>query len=180
MVSHDDGFYFQTFLLLMILDISSHWCQMYSTCLISQGHHKSRNSNAGRNMLVQWYYHYYSFFAYLCVGAEFTYIFTYILRHLPPPNTTVLLNRREVGRSSWWYAVAYTLLKCLWYGCIPGCVLKQIVNVAQLSSACHAVARFDALQVHRERSGKILAAENRAMSLSSSDHSRNHRSDKEL
>lgn len=46
---------------LVLLDISSHWCQMYSTLLspLSQHHHKSDEGNEGRHFLVRWFYKYY-------------------------------------------------------------------------------------------------------------------------
>mmetsp|Transcript_25609 Transcript_25609/g.52118 ORF Transcript_25609/g.52118 Transcript_25609/m.52118 type:complete len:162 (+) Transcript_25609:249-734(+) len=116
----------QAFLLLMLLDISSHWCQMYSTASLQQ-HHKSDDGNTGRFFLVRWYYHYYYFFGYCCVGAEFTYVALYGLAHVAENDT---------------------LLKALGDGmlmaCAPACVVKQVVNVFQLTSACHAVASYDA------------------------------------
>ena len=112
------------YLLLIILDISSHWCQMYSS--IGSGHHKSKESNKGRNILVQWYYQYYYFFGYLCVGAEFTYIFAYTLHYVS--EDSFLMNFASVG---------FRLT-------LPGCIMKQIINVFQLSSACYAVAEQDA------------------------------------
>lgn len=117
----------------MILDISSHWCQMYSSSLAKDGaHHKSEAGNEGRNILVQWFYKYYWFFGYLCVGAEFTYICLYITQHAPP-DTLV-------------YKAALYIL----YACIPGCAAKQMVNLAQLGSAVHVVAEHDA----KERNNK--------------------------
>lgn len=111
----------------MILDISSHWCQMYSSSLAKAGaHHKSEAGNEGRHFLVQWFYKYYWFFGYLCVGAEFTYICLYIVRHA----------------EGWMYTAALALL----YVCIPGCAAKQMVNLMQLASACHVVAEHDAKQ----------------------------------
>lgn len=124
-----------TFLFLIVLDISSHWCQMHSTLKHDQ-HHKSVDGNKGRSLLVQWYYRYYWFFGYLCVGAEFTYICLYVKK----------------------YASVETLLgKCnttLLLACLPGCVLKQVVNVAQLCSACHAVAQHDAQERNQQESNK--------------------------
>ena len=111
----------------MILDISSHWCQMYSSSLIKDGaHHKSEEGNKGRNILVQWFYKYYYFFGYLCVGAEFTYICLYVIRFAPPGG------------------LAYTAALYFLYACIPGCAAKQAVNLMQLSSACYLVAEKDA------------------------------------
>eukprot|EP00562_Extubocellulus_spinifer_P015440 CAMPEP_0178569310 /NCGR_PEP_ID=MMETSP0697-20121206/16417_1 /TAXON_ID=265572 /ORGANISM="Extubocellulus spinifer, Strain CCMP396" /LENGTH=205 /DNA_ID=CAMNT_0020203555 /DNA_START=74 /DNA_END=688 /DNA_ORIENTATION=+ len=110
------GLYRLAFLLLMLLDISSHWCQMYSTASLQQ-HHKSDDGNTGRFFLVRWYYHYYYFFGYCCVGAEFTYVALYGLAHVAENDT---------------------LLKALGDGmlmaCAPACVVKQVVNVFQLTS----------------------------------------------
>ena len=116
-----------SFLLLTLLDISSHWCQMYSTCKFNL-HHKSESGNEGRHFLVRWFYQYYYFFGYLCVGAEFTYILLYILPHLERHDNEFL----------------YTVAKYALYGCLPGCIMKQAVNVMQLVSACYAVAKHDA------------------------------------
>jgi len=121
------------FLALMILDISSHWCQMYSSSLVKDGaHHKSEEGNAGRHFLVRWFYKYYWFFGYLCVGAEFTYICLYVVRFAAPDS------------------LAYTAALYLLYACIPGCAAKQAVNLMQLSSACYIVAQHDA----QERNSK--------------------------
>lgn len=125
------------YLMLILLDISSHWCQMYSSM---GSHHKSAESNANRNFLVRWYYQHYWFFGYLCVGAEFTYIASYILHYL------------EEGNSARWLAEAFLNL------CLPGCVMKQFVNVSQLCSACHAVAEQDAAK--RQESQTAAAGSN--------------------
>lgn len=118
-----------TYLFLILLDISSHWCQMYSTASL-QTHHKSDKGNAGRFFLVRWYYRYYYFFGYCCVGAEFTYILLYVLAHIGDGDVKALCEK--------------ALLVC-----VPACGVKQIVNVFQLSSACHAVAEQDATVKNR-------------------------------
>jgi len=111
------------FLFLILLDISSHWCQMFAS---SGEHHKSAEANAKRNPLVLWYYQYYWFFGYLCVGAEFTYIICYCLHYLKEDD------------------FLFMPIRLFFYMCLPGCVLKQIINVVQLSSSCYAVAEEDA------------------------------------
>jgi hypothetical protein len=35
--------------------------------------------------------------------------------------------------------------------CIPGCMAKQAVNVAQLSSSCHAIAHNDAQVANKKK-----------------------------
>lgn len=118
-----------SFLLLMLLDVSSHWVQMHSTLALGV-HHKSAEGNKGKNFLVRWFYKYYWFFGYLCVGAEFTYMLLYAHLHMPVTSTTSV--------------VISTGLKILLAACIPGCVMKQFVNIAQLASSCRAIAQHDA------------------------------------
>jgi CDP-diacylglycerol--inositol 3-phosphatidyltransferase len=97
---------------------------MYSTCS-SGKHHKSDDGNNGRHFLVRWFYHYYYFFGYLCVGAEFTYVLAYVL---------------QFTGNHW----LHSTLQCVFLAVLPGCILKQLVNVMQLASACYAVAQYDA------------------------------------
>jgi len=104
------------FLGLIILDISSHWCQMYASTKL-QLHHKSSSANETRFFLVRWYYGYYFFFGYLCVGAEFSYIILYAMAHV-----------ENDGR-------LWSLLKLMLNCCLPGCAMKQVVNVCQGLSA---------------------------------------------
>ena len=119
----------------MILDISSHWCQMYSSSYVKDGaHHKSEAGNEGRHFLVQWFYKYYWFFGYLCVGAEFTYICLYVIQHATPQDNTLLYN-----------AALYLL-----YACLPGWFAKQWVNLFQLLSACEIVAQHDAREINKK------------------------------
>lgn len=115
-----------TFLALLILDISSHWVQMHSSFAVG-AHHKSAEGNKDKNFLVRWFYQYYWFFGYLCVGAEFTYILMYTLLHMP----------KNAG-------LVHNALQALLMACVPGCLAKQAVNVAQLSSSCRAIAQYDA------------------------------------
>jgi len=127
------------FLSLIVLDISSHWCQMYSTCSLQQ-HHKSTEGNQGRNIIVRLYYDVYLFFGYCCVGAEFTYICLYMIPYLSDDNDDH-------------FGYFTTLLHFTFYLCIPGCAIKQIVNVYQLCSACYAVADHDAqLKTRKQQS----------------------------
>ena len=97
---------------------------MYAATAL-QTHHKSDEGNAGRFFLVRWYYHYYYFFGYCCVGAEFTYIMLFVIA------------QEDGGRM---------ILFCekILFLCVPACAIKQIVNIFQLFSACHAVASYDA------------------------------------
>mmetsp|Transcript_9040 Transcript_9040/g.19268 ORF Transcript_9040/g.19268 Transcript_9040/m.19268 type:complete len:227 (-) Transcript_9040:129-809(-) len=116
------------FTMLIILDISSHWCQMYSTTSLKQ-HHKSAEGNKGRFFLVRWYYQSYPFFGYCCVGAEFTYVAMYL---------------RSRANASSGYEIVKTLCEYFLMLSVPACATKQVVNVSQLCSSCYAVAANDA------------------------------------
>lgn len=115
-------FYRMLFMSMAILDISSHWCQMYSTALL-HAHHKSKEGNSGHSFLVRWYYSNLSVFGYCCIATEFTYILLYLLYHADSAGEVLL------------YSFSIILKLCL-----PGFVIKQIINIFQLCSSCHAVA----------------------------------------
>jgi CDP-diacylglycerol--inositol 3-phosphatidyltransferase len=105
---------------------------MHSSLALTGAHHKSLEGNKGKNFLVRWFYQYYWFFGYLCVGAELTYILLYLrikVHHVD-----------VVGQ----YVVSLALLVFL-----PGCVAKQMVNIAQLASSCYAIADHDAQNTNR-------------------------------
>merc|ERR1712007_34002 len=97
-----------------ILDISSHWFQMYSSLLLKQ-HHKSKERNVGENILIRLYYNNYLMFGYCCIATEFTYLLLYSLNHV------------KGSRLCW------ICLKV----CIAGFIIKQMINVLQLGSACY-------------------------------------------
>jgi CDP-diacylglycerol--inositol 3-phosphatidyltransferase len=106
---------------------------MFFTASLKQ-HHKSAEGNLKSFALVRWYYSYYYFFGYCCVGTEFTYVAVYILARL---NSLNQYDKIRIG--------------CKYFLMIstPACITKQIVNVSQLCSACHAVAADDAAQKNK-------------------------------
>ena len=116
---------------LLLLDISSHWVQMHSSLALGV-HHKSADGNREKNILVQWFYRYYWFFGYLCVGAECTYVLLYA--------------RLQLRRGGSPMVAVQQLVDVVLALCIPGCCAKQVVNVAQLASSCYAIAAHDAAE----------------------------------
>jgi len=104
---------------------------MYSTSSL-QIHHKSNEGNANRFFLVRWYYQCYPFFGYCCVSAELTYVTMFALVY---------------AKEGILQQVASVLLKV----CIPGCTVKQIVNVFQLTTSCYAVAEYDAQMKNKSK-----------------------------
>lgn len=120
-------------MMLAILDISSHWCQMYAAASL-QMHHKSAEGNANRFFLVRYYYECYPFFGYCCVSAEITYVVMYVLKH-----ATIDAQGN----------IFIHVMKSILVICIPGCSIKQVVNIFQLLTSCNSVATSDAKQKHK-------------------------------
>ncbi|KAJ0401197.1 hypothetical protein P43SY_007616 [Pythium insidiosum] len=121
-LSHLYPKFMHVFLFLLILDFSSHWYHMYS----SKGHHKT--VSADRNFLLRLYYGVYPFFGYCCVGTELFYILLYVLHF----NASYVIPVIELP-----------LYNLCFYVCLPACVLKNLINIAQLSSAAYTVAQDD-------------------------------------
>ena len=119
--------HFQIYLLLMALDISSHWMQMKAA---GQMHHKS----SSQNFIVSFYYNNYFFFGYCCVGAEFFYILMYGLRFL--------------SKTSKYNDLIQTIT---FYIMLPGCCLKQFINICQLAAASNAIANGDAEDANKKQ-----------------------------
>lgn len=102
------------------------------------------SANAERFFLVRWFYGCYPFFGYLCVGAEFTYIIMY----------PILVSDMNFHGADMLYFIMYIML--------PACLMKQIVNVAQLCSACYAIAEQDAYK--KNKSWKVHRFESHVLS----------------
>ena len=106
--------------MLIVLDISSHWFHVMSVT----GHHKSKEALQNRNALLQWYYSIYPLFGYCCVGTELLFILMYVTHESNYKEAVILRS----------FAV---------YGCGPACVMKQVVNIAQLLSAAYTICERD-------------------------------------
>ena len=132
------------FCFLAVLDVSSHWLQMHSSlACLSGSHHKSDEGNRDKHLLVQWFYKYTAFFGYLCIGAEFTYVL--LLSRIRLSRIAALDDETGASAIEVWLVPFFKLL-CD-YGLIisvPGCLLKQMVNIVQLSSSCYVIAQHDA------------------------------------
>mmetsp|Transcript_9514 Transcript_9514/g.13157 ORF Transcript_9514/g.13157 Transcript_9514/m.13157 type:complete len:223 (+) Transcript_9514:116-784(+) len=120
------------FTCLQGLDLSSHWFHMYSTATAG-GHHKDKQTLKKRNFILRIYYGSYPLFAYLCVSAELTYVALYILYFVSDDNT-------------------FFLSRLYSFFLLPGCILKQLVNIAQLTSAANELAA-------RDRDAALIAAQ---------------------
>lgn len=123
-----------TFVMLVCLDIGSHWVHVVSIIMLGNDkHHKSPEMLKKRNWLLQTYYGVYPFFGYCCVGCELFYILLYV---------------------HYWNPTSDLVWKLCIYGCLPACVFKNAVNIAQLASACYSIAEVDAAKIPSKESGK--------------------------
>jgi len=113
------------FVLAQSLDLASHWFHMYSVASAG-GHHKDKEALKQRNFVLRTYYASYPLFAYLCVSAELTYVALYVL-HFDPNFSFRIITLK-------------TIFTCF---CLPGCILKNIVNIAQLASAANDLVARD-------------------------------------
>mmetsp|Transcript_7832 Transcript_7832/g.11824 ORF Transcript_7832/g.11824 Transcript_7832/m.11824 type:complete len:222 (+) Transcript_7832:49-714(+) len=119
--------YYFYFLSLMFLDILSHWLHIQSVA--NKGHHKSAGSLKGRNRLIRLFYSSYPFFGYCNVFTEFFYIGLYLMHF----NKALSI-----------FGLFQVNLKIFtFYICLPACLCKQAVNVAQLCAAAYSMAEED-------------------------------------
>ncbi|CAB1119441.1 unnamed protein product [Ectocarpus sp. CCAP 1310/34] len=114
------------FLLLMFIDLFSHWMHVQST---AGRHHKAADTLAGRNVITRLFYGCYPFFAFCCVGTELFYVALYLLVFVP-----------EASLALGGGGVAISLHAVCYYVFLPACVCKQAVNVAQLCAASLSLA----------------------------------------
>jgi len=129
---------------LCILDLASHWFQMYSTLLEHRKSHKDASKSG--LFIVNFYYTHYWFFGYCCVGAELMYLALYLL-HVPryqhhpalPIDGNFLAS--ITGASGFRGPLSLTSLVALL--CFPGWAIKQIVNVVQLCSAARIIVEHE-------------------------------------
>ncbi|CAN0087100.1 unnamed protein product [Pylaiella littoralis] len=113
------------FLLLMFIDLFSHWMHVQST---AGRHHKAADTLADRNVITRLFYGCYPFFAFCCVGTELFYVALYLLVFVPEASFAL-----GGGVAVSLYAVCY-------YVFLPACLCKQAVNVAQLCAASLSLA----------------------------------------
>mmetsp|Transcript_1375 Transcript_1375/g.1863 ORF Transcript_1375/g.1863 Transcript_1375/m.1863 type:complete len:234 (+) Transcript_1375:128-829(+) len=128
--------YYFCFVILIFLDISSHWLQVNSAQKEGR-HHKSV---AGRNFVLRAYYEIYFFFGFCCVGTEVFYLALYVLYFCPNCN---FISIPPLG-IAWPLAQANVMLG------VPACLIKQFVNVCQLASAVMAICGDDAERINNE------------------------------
>jgi len=118
-------------MLLIILDISSHWLRVVSSLLVGEGHKNIRS-----NYLLQLYYHQRLILGLVCLGNELFYIFAYMMYFFP-----------EIE------LLGFTL-NLFGYGmivCMPIFLLKQLLNVIQLQYSAWEIVVWEYHNEHQKK-----------------------------
>ena len=152
--------WFFTCLALLLLDIGSHWLQMYTSVLASRKSHKDVGANA--NIILRLYYTNRIFMGVCCVSAEVLYLCALALSdadaasvkgaasfaNVLPEAVTVSVPIGFLKAIVPTFSIALTqrasLATQVAVLMVPGFLIKQWANVAQLLASCAALAEQDA------------------------------------
>ncbi|XP_022683806.1 probable CDP-diacylglycerol--inositol 3-phosphatidyltransferase 2 isoform X1 [Setaria italica] len=120
------------FLMLLGLDITSHWFQMYSSLLSGKTSHKDvKHTN---NWLLKLYYGYRPFMAFCCVSCEVLYIILFLFAD--EKSTSLLSVCRVVMKQS-------PLIVLVFISTLVGWAVKQVSNITQMKTAADTCVEFD-------------------------------------
>lgn len=145
---------YMLFLLLMFLDIFSHWFQMYSTFVSGNESHKDVNS---RSWVVRIYYRNRAFMGLCCISCEVLYLSLYALDwrqfrewplvplYLPQQLLQMDLTQQLLSRApdSAGAQKGIPLAAIAAMLSLPGFIVKQIINCFQLKSSMQALVAYD-------------------------------------
>jgi len=144
MLYPEDAF---VFIMLIVLDIFSHWFVMVNAATAGK-HHKDNHGN----FILKWYYGCYPIFAYCCLSQEFYYLARYASRSWCFNIFWAVNCTKFLIMVFLWCIVSWILRfvpdasRLSWmttYIFLPGCTLKQIVNVSQWWNAASSLAAAD-------------------------------------
>ncbi|KAJ2017899.1 phosphatidylinositol synthase 1 (CDP-alcohol phosphatidyltransferase1) [Coemansia sp. S100] len=125
------------FCLLISLDISSHYMQMYSQLITGKTNHKEMD--AGAHWILRAYYTDRRVLFAFCFGNEAFFLLCYLGHYLPG--------------GGWYYlAVAFTV------AAFPIFVIKNVINVVQLYESAKDLAKLDAAQINRDSASATTSA----------------------
>lgn len=145
---------------LLMLDIFSHWFQMYASLAMGAESHKDVES---RSLMVRLYYRHRLFMGFCCICVEVLYLAAYLLAHekthrWAPLSVPPILARSVRGLPVLLAGMnledGIPLLAIIAALALPGFVIKQYVNVAQLVNAAERLAQLDSPHVKNSRTPK--------------------------
>jgi len=118
---------------LIVLDISSHWIQVYSTLLRGGVSHKTGNNN----VILRLYYTSRVVLFSMCAGNELFFAMLYLMNFTQGP---------IVGGFGLFYIIAVV--------CAPVCVTKNLISVVQLVGGMQILADIDVQERIKSREKK--------------------------
>ncbi|KAF8033192.1 hypothetical protein BT93_D1944 [Corymbia citriodora subsp. variegata] len=121
-----------SFLLLLALDVGSHWLQMYSTFLTGKVSHKDVKDST--NWLFKAYYGNRMFMAFCCVACEVLYIILFLRAEKETEDLIDVL--MTSARQSPFLLLLLALSLFGW-------TIKQTVNVIQMKTAADVCVLYD-------------------------------------
>eukprot|EP00955_Chlamydomonas_euryale_P057884 356917-Chlamydomonas_euryale.AAC.6 len=137
-------------ILLIFLDIFSHWFQMYTSMLLGAASHKDTGS---RSWLVSFYYSNRIFMGFCCVCCEVLYLSAYALAFpsMRAFRTPVPFELAEPfphylpdGLADALFSSAgVPYLSVLLFAAVPGFLVKQLCNWVQLRAAAISLVEYD-------------------------------------
>mmetsp|Transcript_44110 Transcript_44110/g.140423 ORF Transcript_44110/g.140423 Transcript_44110/m.140423 type:complete len:146 (+) Transcript_44110:449-886(+) len=136
--------HFGIFLTLIVIDITSHWFHMYSSLVEKKATHK--DVGVEKNWLLRHYYGSRIFMGWCCVSAEVCYLAVYLFHWEKyrrwamlglPALQGVLLYPPYSTSQGVPLVVAVIALT------LPGTIMKQVLNLLQLRSACNTLVDHD-------------------------------------
>lgn len=119
------------FQLLLSLDISSHYLQMYVTLYTGADSHKAINKGSGSlgHKLMHLYYTSRAVLFFACAGNELFFVALYMRSHA------------KVWAGEWW--LREDVWRWILWGSAPIWVFKQTTNVVQLLTAAGTIVSLD-------------------------------------
>ncbi|AQK81581.1 putative CDP-diacylglycerol--inositol 3-phosphatidyltransferase 2 [Zea mays] len=120
------------FLILLGLDITSHWFQMYSSFLSGKTSHKDVKHTG--NWLLKLYYGYRPFMAFCCVSCEVLYIILFLFAD--EKSTSLLSACKGLLNQS-------PIIILVFISTLVGWAVKQVTNVIQMKTAADACVVYD-------------------------------------
>jgi len=112
---------------MLALDLSSHYCIVYSQLLQGTASHKRMGDDT--NWLLKIYYHNQYVLFLCCVLNETFFVMAYLYHFATQGDAPA--------------ASFLAVVQAVGYICAPGMLLKQYLNVLQLMTGCRRIAEFD-------------------------------------
>lgn len=126
--------YFLVFLLLVLLDVGSHWLQVYSALLVIAENKNIKNHKEVKEkfLILDIYYHNKYVLFNTCLFAELFLIMAYLNNFY---SSLLMINQLWLG---------------LFYFCFAVYLFKQIASIFQIFGACDRIVELDELELSKK------------------------------